>query len=99
MAEVPAKPRRFRYSLITLLVAVNVAGVLVWANIEVVEVHNMVFHLGWPFVWLSEGGIKEWGIHPYELVANVLIGIALTAFAAISSEFLVRRIRKAKSDE
>jgi len=28
------KPNRFRFSLITLVVAVNVAGVLVWANVR-----------------------------------------------------------------
>ena len=41
------KPTRPRFSLITLIVAVNVAGVLVWANVRGVErLYDPVSHFG-----------------------------------------------------
>jgi len=49
------RPRRFRFSLITLIVAVNVAGVLVWANVAhrkptllVDDEIEPAFEQGWP---------------------------------------------------
>ena len=39
----PAPRRRLRFSLITLLVAVNVAGVLVWANVSERDISTVDF--------------------------------------------------------
>ena len=61
----PSAPSRFRFSLVTIIVAVNVAGVLIWANSRAVAwddvpplmfgstaTHPKVvraFQYGWPF--------------------------------------------------
>ena len=48
--------RRARFSLITLIVAVNVAGVLVWANVRRIEVSKSIEHQG---MTTAEGALKE----------------------------------------
>ncbi len=57
-----APKRRFRFSLITLIVAVNVAGVLVWANVVVrtSDSENWddgpIDSRGWPFIACTDAG-------------------------------------------
>ena len=126
--------KRFRFSLITLIVAVNVAGVLVWANLERTYVEPVVavpfssrppptsFSFmtklgrlqGWPLVIRrlrptvitissvpgtiqgTDSSQPIWRWSWISIASNLAVAILiLSAFCAIT-EFLVRRIRKAK---
>lgn len=118
-------PRRFRFSLITLIVAVNAAGALMWVNMN--TQHCKLAHddawiekwrKGWPLVyhenWIfyGEGYTGELEATPGGTVIGALggqsplniksvlfdvsVGVALVALSAVLTEFLVRRIRKAK---
>ena len=106
--------RRFRFSLITLLVAVNVAGVLVWANVRGRADARYVnsfqqserFH-GWPMVIYAKpvmilpfriGGRSSWPSAFYwdGLLNNIVVGISFIGLSSFLTEFLVRKLRKAK---
>ena len=62
--------RRLRFSLITLIVAVNVAGVLVWANVRTVyrkttiddDTWSHTVGQGWPFPIKADSEV--WTLNP-----------------------------------
>ena len=100
----PAPTRkRFRFSLIALVVAVNVGGFMCWLNNQIHHPHGFVWTCGWPFAWWyrpDTGDLSqtEWELYgqPYGLAGNILVGIAIAFAAGLLTELVVRRIRKAK---
>ena len=111
-SEVP-KRRLPRFSLITLIVAVNVAGVLVWANVakrdqyRAIEVHGILspqvpFKVsGFPLIHRERMHVKllgNKGTRSFASMAfNLLFAIVAICGSALLTELLVRRFRKAKS--
>ena len=100
------KPRRFRFSLITLLVAVNVAGMLVWANVHDDSESDAYFLRGWPIQYQEPSPLAKMlnlfydgELTPSASVTvwkNIAICGVILLSATMLTEFLVRRIRKAK---
>ena len=81
-AEAP-KRRLPKFSLITLIVAVNVAGVLLWANVN-----------GRPFDWRLWDFSGNMYIHTYHVFLDILISLIVIVAAGTLTEFLVRKLRK-----
>ncbi len=107
MTNAPEQPkrRRFQFSLLTLIVAVNVAGVLVWANVHLkdfsadIDSIEMIYHVqsqGWPLAarMIQDHTFSHWLWHNCAL--NALIALSFLTNAGLLTEFLVRRVRKAK---
>jgi len=113
----PAPRRRFRFSLITLIVAVNVAGVLVWANVKKKETGAIpvsggrayeTMRYGWPMVACvmtrvtglaavrGESLTEARAWEPAGVLTNAVAAILAVLFFGWATEFLVRRLRKAK---
>ncbi len=130
------KRRLPRFSLITLIVAVNVAGVMVWVNLRVrtvtrilqetyeaglltITVSKIKSQQGWPFMhgetlrysWQDVAGPSRKRVtdrasettgviptrwYPTALICNLTIGVMLASLSALLTEFLVRKLRKAK---
>jgi len=93
------KRRLPRFSFITLLVAVNVAGYLVWLNFLHPDGG------GWPLLahLVNRAGFLQFADRPVtnysNLTINIIIGSSIVLAMAICTEFIVRKFRKAKRND
>ena len=99
----PRKRRWFQFSLLTLIVVVNLTGLLMGMNVRHVEEKriklnhgfNIHFHQGWPFTAYSVsrspgGGVyRAWYLGG--LFANIVLGLFMFGAAASFSELAGRR--------
>jgi hypothetical protein len=97
----------FRFSLLSLLVMVNVAAVFLWANMTT---YGPWFQHGWgwpyQYSYYSDFGTVDVttgkaNFHYFEtgaLILDAAIGVAATLLAGVSVEWAVRRRYNAKLD-
>ena len=95
MPDAPA--RRFRFSLITLIVAVNVAGVLLWVNwrvYEIIEAGVVCRLYGWPRVGYVEFSEFPSRFFYDRIMINLGAALAIILVAGLLTEIVVRRMDK-----